>query len=93
MGINRFASGWTSPLVSFAGAQLIIVFATSLNGNSPTLLIFLLACVSSFLATGVLFLIKYEKMIVDEYHKFYKRYVTAKGILEEKLDAIVDRVI
>ncbi len=93
MGINRFASGWTSPLVSFAGAQLIIVFATSLNGNSPTLLIFLLAGISSFLATGVLFLIKYEKMIVDEYHKFYKRYVTAKGILGDKLDAIVDRVI
>ena len=72
---------------------MIIVFATRLNGNSPTLLIFLLAGISSFLATGVLFLIKYEKMIVDEYHKFYKRYVTAKGILESKLDAIVDRVI
>lgn len=93
MGINKFASTWTAPLVSILGAQIIIFFATSLGGNSPTLIIFLLAGVSSFLATGVLFLIKYEKMIVKEYHKFYKRYVTAKGILEDKLDDIVDRVI
>jgi MFS family permease len=93
MGINKFASAWTQPLVSFVGAQVLIIFATSLGGNSPTLIIFMLAGVASFLATGVLFLIKYEKMIVDEYHKFYKRYITAKGFLEHKLDEIVDRVI
>lgn len=93
MGINKFASTWTAPLVSLVGAQVLITFASSLGGNSPTLIIFLLAGVSSFLAAGVLFLIKYEKMIVKEYHKFYKRYVTAKGILEDKLDDIVDRVI
>jgi MFS family permease len=93
MGINKFASTWTQPLVSLIGAQVLILFATSLGGNSPTLIIFLLAGVSSFLATGVLFLIKYEKMIMEEYHKFYKRYRTAKAILEDKLDDLVDRVI
>ncbi len=93
MGINKFASAWTQPLVSFVGAQVLIIFATSLGGNSPTLIIFLFAGAASFLATGVLFLIKYEKMIVEEYQKFYKRYLTAKGIIEDKLDAIVDRVI
>ncbi|MHA2075593.1 MAG: MFS transporter [Candidatus Hodarchaeales archaeon] len=93
MGINKFASTWTQPLVSLIGAQVLILFATSLGGNSPTLIIFLLAGVSSFLATGVLFLIKYEKMIMEEYHKFYQRYRTAKAILEDKLDDLVDRVI
>lgn len=88
MGINKFASIWTQPLVALIGAQLLILFA-----KDATMILFTLAGILSFIATGVLWLISYEAMIKSEYQKFYKRYLTAKGFLGSKIDDIVDNFL
>ena len=86
MGINKFASTWTQPVVSMVGAQIIVIFAN----NNPTMIIFNLAGIASILASIVLFMINYEKMFKDEYHNFYKRYVHAKGIISDGISDITD---
>ncbi|MHA2053593.1 MAG: MFS transporter [Candidatus Hodarchaeales archaeon] len=86
MGIDRFASTWTQPLVALIGAQILVVFA----GNYPTTVIFNLAGIASVLASFVLLLINYEKMLMDEYQNFYKRYVRARGFIEKHLGEITD---
>ncbi|MFW9779620.1 MAG: MFS transporter [Candidatus Heimdallarchaeota archaeon] len=86
MGINQFASSWTQPLVGLLGAQILNVFAD----NNPTLIIFVLAGTASLLASGVLFFIEYEKMILDEYKRWYKRFLVAKGVVQEELKYIVN---
>ena len=68
------------------GAQIIVVFAN----NNPTMIIFYLAGIASILASFVLFMINYEKMLKDEYQNFYKRYVYAKGIIEQGIEDITD---
>ena len=86
MGINKFASTWTNPLVALLGAQILVIFAD----NYPTTVMFNLAGIASILASIVLFLINYEKMLKDEYHNFYKRYVRARGLIEKQLGEITD---
>ncbi|MCK4847447.1 MAG: hypothetical protein KAT16_00315, partial [Candidatus Heimdallarchaeota archaeon] len=86
MGMNKFASTWTQPVVSMLGAQIIVMFAN----DYPTMIIFNLAGVAAILASFVLFFISYEKMLKEEYHSFYKRYVRAKGIIEYGIGEITD---
>jgi hypothetical protein len=86
MGINSFASAWTQPLVGLLGAQIIIAF----SGNNPTLIIFVMAGVASLVASLLLFYIEYEKMITDEYERWYKRFLVSKGVIQEELHQIVD---
>ncbi|MHA1978203.1 MAG: MFS transporter [Candidatus Hodarchaeales archaeon] len=89
MGINKFASTWTQPIVSIMGAQILVLFA----GDHPTAVIFILGGVASILASGVLFLIRYEKLLKDEYENFYKRYVRAKGLIGGHIGEITDGII
>jgi hypothetical protein len=86
MGINRFASTWTQPIVAILGAQILVMFAA----NNPTTIIYNLAGIAAILASFVLFMINYEKMLKDEYHNFYKRYLYAKGIIEQGIEGITD---
>ncbi|MHA1946785.1 MAG: MFS transporter [Candidatus Hodarchaeales archaeon] len=86
MGINKFASTWTQPVVAILGAQIIVVFANSY----PTTIIFNLAGIAAILASLVLFMINYEKMLKHEYQHFYKRYVRAKGIITDGIGDITD---
>lgn len=86
MGINRFASAWTQPLVGLLGAQIIIAFA----GNNPTAIIFISAGIASLIATMVLFFIGYEKMIVNEYERWSKRFLVAKGVIQKEMKQIVN---
>jgi MFS family permease len=88
MGINKFASIWTQPVVAILGAQIIILFAN----QNPTLIIFSLAGVASILATIILFFITYEKMIKTEYDNFYKRYLIAKGFAKEIIDKGIEEI-
>ncbi|MHA2248400.1 MAG: MFS transporter [Candidatus Hodarchaeales archaeon] len=91
MGINKFGSLWTQPFVAlFGGFLLIALFDWE---YSFTVIMFALAGLASLFATLLLFLISYEKMVRDEYEKFYKRYLTARGFFEEKLDKIVDSIL
>ncbi len=64
----------------------------SLSSNESAILIGL-AGISSVIATILLFLISYEKMLRDEYAKFYKRYLVARGFFEEKIDKFVDSIL
>ncbi|PWI48538.1 hypothetical protein CEE45_06540 [Candidatus Heimdallarchaeota archaeon B3_Heim] len=77
MGLNKFATKWTQPIVTTLGAQILVVFAD----QYPTMIIFNLAGVSALLASVFLFLINYEKMLKDEYQNFYKRYVRTRGLI------------
>ena len=89
MGINKFASTWPQPFVAMIGAQVFILFA----GNNPTAVIFSLGGIAAFIASGVLLLINYEKMLKEEYHNFYKRYVRAKGLIGGHLGEITDGIL
>lgn len=82
MGINKLAQTWTEPVVAILGAQIIIIFA----GQNSIMIIYLLAACSAFLSSGVLFFIKYEKMIREEYEQFYQRFLRAKGVIDRGLD-------
>ncbi|MHA1932689.1 MAG: MFS transporter [Promethearchaeota archaeon] len=86
MGINKFASTWTQPVVAMLGAQIIVMFAN----DYPTMIIFNLAGIAAILASIVLFMINYEKMLKHEYQHFYKRYVHAKGIITDGIGDITD---
>lgn len=86
MGINRFASTWTQPVVAILGAQILVMFA----GSSPTTIIYGLAGIAAILSSFVLFMINYEKMLKEEYHNFYKRYLYAKGLIEQGIEDITD---
>ncbi len=89
MGINKFASTWTQPIVAMIGAQIFIIF----ENQNPTAVIFTLGGIAAFLASAVLLLINYEKMLKEEYHNFYKRYVRAKGFLEQHIGDITDGIV
>jgi MFS family permease len=91
MGINKFGSLWTQPFVAILGGFLLTLLSDW--QYSFTAIMFLLAGVASLVATVLLFLISYEKMVRDEYMKFYKRYLTARGYVEEKLNGILDAII
>ncbi|MFX1515580.1 MAG: MFS transporter [Promethearchaeota archaeon] len=91
MGINKFGSLWTQPVVALLGGLLLTLLADW--EFSFTTIMFLLAGIASLIATVLLFLISYEKMVRDEYRKFYKRYLTARGFVEEKLNGILDAII
>ncbi|MHA1971815.1 MAG: MFS transporter [Candidatus Hodarchaeales archaeon] len=91
MGINKFGSTWTQPLVSLIGGIILSTFGNS--EYSPTAIMFALAGISTIIATILLFLISYEKMVRSEYQKFYRRYLIARGFLEKKLDAFVDNIL
>lgn len=91
MGINKFGSLWTQPFVAILGGILLSILVDW--QYSFTAIMFLLAGFASIIATALLFLISYEKMVRDEYRKFYKRYLTARGIVEEKLNGILDALI
>ncbi len=91
MGINKFGSTWTQPIVSILGGMIISTFSSW--EYSATAILFLLATISSFIATGLLFLISYEKMMKEEYQKFYHRYLATKGFFEKKIDSFVDSIL
>ncbi|MFX1504745.1 MAG: MFS transporter [Promethearchaeota archaeon] len=91
MGINKFGSLWTQPFVAILGGILLSVLIDW--QYSFTAIMFLLAGFASIIATALLFLISYEKMVRDEYRKFYKRYLTARGIVGEKLNGILEALI
>ena len=90
MGINKFGSLWTQPFVALLGGFLLIALDWE---YSFTAIMFVLAGLASLVATILLFLISYEKMVRDEYEKFYKRYLKARGFFEEKFDQITDSII
>ncbi|MHA1993978.1 MAG: MFS transporter [Candidatus Hodarchaeales archaeon] len=89
MGINKFASTWTQPIVAMLGAQIFILF----ENQNPTAIIFSLGGIAAFIASGFLLLINYEKMLKEEYHNFYKRYVRAKGFLGQHIGDITDGIV
>jgi len=91
MGINKFGSTWTQPVASILGGLIISTFNTW--EYSATAILFVLAAISSLIATGLLFLISYEKMMKEEYQKFYHRYLAAKGFFEKKIDSFVDSIL
>jgi MFS family permease len=86
MGINKFATIWTQPVVAVLGAQIIVLFAN----DYPTTIIFNFAGIAAILASFVLFMINYDSMLKDEYQNFYKRYVHAKGIISDGIGEITD---
>ena len=90
MGINKFGSLWTQPFVALLGGFLLIALDWE---YSFTAIMFVLAGLASLVATILLFFISYEKMVRDEYEKFYKRYLKARGFFEEKFDQITDSII
>ncbi len=89
MGINKFAATWTQPIVSMLGAQIFIMY----ENRHPTAIIFGLGGIASIIATVFLLLINYEKMLKEEYHNFYKRYVRAKGFLEQQIGDITNGIV
>ncbi|MFW9904275.1 MAG: MFS transporter [Candidatus Thorarchaeota archaeon] len=91
MGINKFGSLWTQPIVALLGGVLLTLLKDW--EYSFTTVMFLLAGIASIVATVFLFFISYEQMVRDEYKKFYKRYLTAKGFVEEKLNGVLDAII
>ncbi|NHJ00892.1 MAG: MFS transporter [Candidatus Heimdallarchaeota archaeon] len=91
MGLNKFGATWTQPLVALAGGFILSAFADW--NYSATAVMFLVAGIASIIATILLFLITYEKMVRSEYQKFYKRYLQAKGFFEGKLDSLVDSIV
>ncbi|MFX0125204.1 MAG: MFS transporter [Candidatus Hodarchaeota archaeon] len=91
MGINKFGSLWTQPFVAILGGFLLTLLIDW--AYSFTAVMFLLAGLASLIATILLFFISYEKMVRDEYRKFYKRYLVAKGFVEEKLNGIIESII
>ncbi|MFX1538601.1 MAG: MFS transporter [Promethearchaeota archaeon] len=91
MGINKFGSLWTQPFVAILGGFLLTLLVEW--EYSFTVIMFLLAGIASLIATVLLFLISYEEMVRDEYRKFYKRYLTARGFVEEKLNEILETII
>jgi MFS family permease len=91
MGINKFGAFWTQPIVALLGGFVLTTF--SYLSFSPTAIMFLLAGIANLIATVLLFLITYEKMVREEYQKFYKRYLTFRGFFEEKMDKFVDRIL
>ncbi|UCG90328.1 MAG: MFS transporter [Candidatus Heimdallarchaeota archaeon] len=91
MGINRFGSLWTQPFVAILGGFLLTALIDW--EYSFTAIMFGLAGLASLIATVLLFLISYEKMVRDEYEKFYKRYLAARGFFEEKITNILDSIV
>ncbi|MFX1282446.1 MAG: MFS transporter [Promethearchaeota archaeon] len=91
MGINKFGSLWTQPFVAILGGFLLTALVDW--DYSFTAIMFILAGFASLIATFLLFLISYEKMVRNEYKKFYKRYLMAKGFFEEKINGILDAII
>ena len=91
MGINKFGSLWTQPFVAILGGVLLLVLVDW--QYSFTAIMFLLAGFASIIATALLFLISYEKMVRDEYRKFYKRYLTARGFVGEKINGFLEAII
>ncbi|MFX0151198.1 MAG: MFS transporter [Candidatus Hodarchaeota archaeon] len=91
MGLNKFGATWTQPLVAILGGLVLSTFS---GWNiSPTLIMFVLAGIATLIATILLFLISYEKMVRDEYQKFYKRYLAARGFFDKKVDEFVDSIL
>ncbi len=91
MGINKFGSLWTQPFVAILGGFLL-TFLIDWEYSFTAIMIFL-AGIASLIATVLLFFISYEKMVRDEYMKFYKRYLAARGFVEEKLNGILEAII
>jgi MFS family permease len=91
MGINKFGSLWTQPFVAILGGFLL-TFMIDWE-YSFTAIMFFLAGLASLIATVLLFFISYEKMVRDEYMKFYKRYLAARGFVEEKLNGVLEAII
>ena len=91
MGINSFGSLWTQPFVAILGGFLL-TFLIDWE-YSFTAIMFLLAGFASIIATVLLFFISYEQMVRDEYRRFYKRYLDARGVIEEKLNGILEAII
>ncbi len=91
MGLNKFGGTWTQPIVALTGGFILSAFSDW--AYSATAIMFLLAGIASLIATVLLFLITYEKMVRTEYEKFYKRYLQAKGFFEDKLDNLVDSIV
>ncbi|MFX0015737.1 MAG: MFS transporter [Promethearchaeota archaeon] len=91
MGINKFGSLWTQPFVAILGGFLAAEMFD--QEYSFTVIMLLLAGVASIIATVLLFLMTYEKMVRDEYKKFYKRYLAARGFFEEKINGILDAIL
>jgi MFS family permease len=89
MGINKFASTWPQPIVAMIGAQIFILF----ENQNPTAVIFSLAGIASFLASIFLLLINYEKMLKEEYQNFYKRYVRARGFIEQHIGDLTTGIV
>jgi len=93
MGINRFGSLWTQPFVAIIGGFLPAFLVLIDWEYSFTAIMFGLAGFAAIIATILLFLISYEKMVRDEYEKFYKRYLAARGFFEKKINGILDSIL
>jgi MFS family permease len=72
MGINKFGATWTQPIVALLGGFILSAFSSW--EYSATAIMFVFVGIATLIATILLFLISYEKMVRDEYEKFYKRY-------------------
>lgn len=91
MGINEFGTFWTQPIVALLGGFVLTTF--SYLSFLPTAIMFLLAGIANLIATLLLFLITYEKLVREEYQKFYKRYLNFRGFFEDKMETLVDGIL
>ncbi|MHA2224765.1 MAG: MFS transporter [Candidatus Hodarchaeales archaeon] len=91
MGINKFGETWTQPIVALLGGFFLVAFANW--EYSYTAIMVGLAGVTSLIATVLLFLISYEKLVREEYKNFYKRFLSAKGFFEDHIEKFVDSII
>jgi MFS family permease len=91
MGLNKFAATWTQPIVALLGGLILSAFSSW--EYSATAIMFIFAGIATLIATILLLLISYEKMVRDEYEKFYKRYLAARGFFDKKIDEFVNSIL
>ncbi len=96
MGINLTATSLSKPFLAvlaayvFASQSSTTFFGFEMEGYQ---VIFLIAGLSMFVALLSLFAISYEKMLVREYYRYYKRYLRFQKLVESSLARVADRFL
>ncbi len=96
MGINLTAHSLSKPFLAvlaayvFASQSTTTFFGFEMEGYQ---VIFLIAGMSMFVALLSLFAISYEKMLLREYYRYYKRYLRFQKLVESSLARVADRFL
>ncbi len=96
MGISLTAHSMSKPFLAvlaayvFASQATTTFFGFEMEGYQ---IIFLVAGMSMFVALLSLFAISYERMLVREYYRYYKRYLRFQKLVESSLARVADRFL